>query len=407
MQNVLIEKPYQFIPPLRIDWIPKLIRDTRIFHWALRRDEGVTEFECRHVDRLKSAIERGDSIIVAPNHCRTADPLVVGELARQARCLFYSMASWHLYHESRFKSFAMRALGTFSVYREGIDRKAIDTAIGTLLENKRPLLIFPEGTTSRSNDQLMKLLDGMAFIARRAAKQRQKLDQGRVVVVPVAIKYVMKDPIEKVAPPVLTKLESQLGWRPQSHLKLLDRVERLERAMLAIRECDSLGMTLAEPDLDRRRQELIERVLTRQEEQWLGEPQSGSPVVRVKNLRMKMVPELLSGKLDQDTHQRYWQQLSDSYYAQQMGYFVPNYIRSLPTIDRIRETIEKIEDGLNDESSLMGPLKAIVHVDHPIEVSATRTRNGSEDGLMLELADRLQTLLDELALESTRYDSDG
>ena len=66
-------------------------------------------------------------------------------------------------------------MGAFSVYREGVDRQAINTAVDILVEGKRPLVIFAEGAISRHNDELMPLMDGTAFIARTAAKRREKI----------------------------------------------------------------------------------------------------------------------------------------------------------------------------------------------------------------------------------------
>ena len=65
-------------------------------------------------------------------------------------------------------------MGAFSVNREGVDRQSINVAIDLLAQAKRPLVIFPEGATSRTADYLHALLDGVAFIARAAAKKRSK-----------------------------------------------------------------------------------------------------------------------------------------------------------------------------------------------------------------------------------------
>ena len=67
------------------------------------------------------------------------------------------------------------------------------TAVGLLTEAKRPLLIFPEGMVSRSNDYLRRFMDGVALIARGAARRgaaRQwAAAGGRVVVHLVAVRY--------------------------------------------------------------------------------------------------------------------------------------------------------------------------------------------------------------------------
>ena len=159
MQNIIIEKPYRFVPPIRSRFWPRVFQWFRLYEPHLRRNEGVYSHECRNVDRLKRSLEAGSGILLAPNHCRTADPIVMGWLSREADMLLYAMASWHLFNQDRLTAWAIRRMGAFSVHREGIDRQAINTAIEILDEGERPLVIFPEGGVSRTNDRLHALLD--------------------------------------------------------------------------------------------------------------------------------------------------------------------------------------------------------------------------------------------------------
>src|SRR5207244_11459428 len=120
-------------------------------------------------------------------------------------------ASWHLCQPSRLKGWASQAMGGFSVNREGVDRQAINMAIDLLAEAKRPLVIFPEGATSRTADHLQALLDGVAFIARAAAKKRSKQSPpGQVVVHPVAVKYFFRGYIRRACHDVPTPIEHRL-----------------------------------------------------------------------------------------------------------------------------------------------------------------------------------------------------
>ena len=83
-----------------------------------------------------------------------------------------------------------RRAGAFSVYREGMDREALKCAVQILVEAKRPLVLFPEGVVSRTNDHVNHLMDGTVFIARNAAKQRlTNGGTGKVVIHPTAIRY--------------------------------------------------------------------------------------------------------------------------------------------------------------------------------------------------------------------------
>src|SRR6476469_4084805 len=186
MQKIIVEKPYQFLPPYRGTFWPAFFRGIRVHDYYLRTTEGVVASEVRHVERLRASIAAGDAVLITPNHPRTADPLAMGWLGAATPCHFHMMASWHLFQSSQLYGWAIRAMGGFSVNREGVDRQAINTAIELLAEAKRPMVIFPEGATSRTADKLQAMLDGVAFIARAAAKKRTKqTPPGQVVVHPV------------------------------------------------------------------------------------------------------------------------------------------------------------------------------------------------------------------------------
>ena len=58
------------------------------------------------------------------------------------------MASWHVFMQSEMLSFFLRRAGVFSIYREGIDRGAVNLAVEILENAERPLVIFPEGIIS-------------------------------------------------------------------------------------------------------------------------------------------------------------------------------------------------------------------------------------------------------------------
>ena len=171
MQRIVFEEPYEFIPPHRGTWWPSFIQAFELYKRYLRNDGGIVDFECRHVERLKASLAAGHGIMLTPNHARPADPIVMGVLAKAAGTHVYAMASWHLFKQDWFSAFAIRRMGGFSLYREGMDRQSINTAIGMIETAERPLIVFPEGSVTRTNDRLHALLDGVSFIARTAARR--------------------------------------------------------------------------------------------------------------------------------------------------------------------------------------------------------------------------------------------
>jgi hypothetical protein len=243
----------------------------------------------------------------------------------------------------------------------------------------------------------------IAFIARGAAKKRAKrVAGGSVVIHPVALKYRFGGDLERQGDEVLTGIEQRLSWRPQRHLPLLDRVAKVGRTLLCLKEIEYFGQaqtgTLAER-LDR----LINRLLCPLEQEWLGEPQSGSVVPRIKALRIKILPDMIEGRVDDAERRRRWEQLADMYLAQQLSYYPPDYIQAYPSVDRLLEMIERFEEDLTDKVTVHGALKVIIEVGEAIEVSLERDRSAEVDPLMLQLEERLQGMLDQLARESPRY----
>ena len=401
MQKIIIERPYEFIPPHRGNWWPTLIQWLQLYAKHLRTKEGVGSFEIRNADRLRESLQAGHGILLTPNHCRTADPLVMGWLARDVGTHVFALASWHLFNQDKFSAWAIHKMGGFSVYREGIDRPAIDTAIAILESAERPLIIFPEGTTSRTNDRLQALLDGVGFIARAAAKKRAKHGAGKVVIHPIALKYLFAGDLDMALGPVLTEIERRFTWRSQDDQPLYDRIIKIGRTLLCLKEIEYFGR-VQEGRLTERVQRLIDRLLHPLELEWLGSHQQGAVVPRIKNLRMKIVPDMVKGTIAPVERDRRWRQLTDIYLSQQVSSYPPDYLER-PTVERLLETVERYEEDLMDKSRAHGKLKVIIQVGEAIEVTPERDRKADTDPLMTRLAQDLQGMLDELAKESTLY----
>ncbi|MFP6576761.1 MAG: 1-acyl-sn-glycerol-3-phosphate acyltransferase [Pirellulaceae bacterium] len=404
MQNIIIEKPYKFRPPCRGTIWSSLIQHCNLFTRFLRRKEGVVDHEVRHLDRLLKSLQAGHGILITPNHSRNADPLVMGWITKAAKCHVYAMASWHLFNQDWFTSWAIHKMGGFSVYREGIDRQAINMAVDILNTAERPLVIFPEGAVTRTNDQLHALLDGVAFIARSAAKRRRRRSADlKVVVHPVALKYFLEGDLNVVADEVLTRIEKRLSWRPQRELPLMSRVGKVGMALLSLKELEYFE-SIQEGSLEQRLDRLIQRLLVPLEEEWFGKSQQGSVIPRIKALRMKVLPEMVRGEVDEEERQRRWKQLADLYVVQQISCYPPDYLSKFPSRDRIFETLERFEEDLTDQVQVHGSLKVVIDIGEAIEVSPDRDRSLKSDPLMNQLETQLQGMLDELAKESPLWE---
>ena len=400
MQDIIIEKPYQFVPPHRGNFLPKAILKLGLVPWYLRKYEGVVSHQLQGVDHLRESMRQGHGVLLAPNHCRYADPLVMAFLAHEAQVPMFAMASWHLFEQSRLQRWALSTMGAFSVYREGLDRQSLDTAIDILTDPKRPLVVFPEGTVFRTNDRLQPLLDGVAFMARTAAKRRAKDGgTGKVVIHPVAIKYLFHGDLEKAVDPTLDALEKRLTWTLLKETTTLNRIHRITLAMLCLKEIEYLGS--AQPGtIEVRQQRLVDHLLCPLEQEWLGKSVAGNIIPRIKSLRMKIVPELTTGELDERERERRWTQLSQIYLSQQIASYPPDYIVSPTTDTRILETVERLEEDITDRAGVHGPLEVIIEVDEAIEVPTDRAPKGEEDPIMKRLRERMQGMLDRLSAQA-------
>ncbi len=403
MHRILIEKPYKFVPPVTWDWPQRLLTQTGLFKRLLRKEHGVVDHECRNIDRLRASLADGHGIMLTPNHPRTTDPISMFFLARETPFLLYTMASWHLFNDGWLQKLMVRLMGGFSVNREGLDKSAVDYAINVLVQSDRPLLIFPEGATSRTNDRLMALMEGPAFIARTAAKRRAKKDGGKVVVHPIGIKYFFQGDLEQACNPVLTQIEQQLTWKPNPDGNLIDRIVKVGNALLTLKELEYNAPSPAGMSLRERQSNMVNCLLNPLEEEWLGAPQQGGIAARNKALRMKIFPEMSRAEVSQSERKRRWQQLERTYLAQQIDCYPERYIVQWPSVDRILETVEKFEDDLTDHCRIHGHLKVVLDVGEAIEVAPKRDRLATTDPLISEIKARLEAMLGELEKESRTY----
>lgn len=396
MQNVVVDKPYTFIPPVRGRFWYSLIQLT--LGRRLRQDHGIERVECRGLEHLKSSLQAGHGILLCPNHCRPADPLVMGVLAREAGQPLYTMASWHLFMKSRLLHWLLPRMGVFSVYREGMDRESLKQAMEILKTGERPLVLFPEGRISRANDRLGNLLDGTSFIARGAARQRAEAGGGRVVAHPVAIRYRFLGDISSAVSPVLDEIERRLTWEPGTDLTLAARITRVGEALLSLKELQVFGRA-QEGDLKIRLARLIDGLLDPLEETWLKGKRTDDVFTRVKRLRTAILPDLVAGELSEAERARRWRQLDNLYLVQQLSCYPPDYVASKPTPERLLETVERFEEDLTDEARVHSPIHAVVEVGEAIEVSPERERGAAVDPLMQALGTKLEGMLERLASE--------
>lgn len=393
MQNIIIAKPYRFVPPRFSPFWARLIQ------WYLpkylRKSFGITSWECVGAERLRASLNAGSGVLLASNHCRPCDPMVLGLLAREVARPFHVMASWHLFMQSRVQSFLLPRIGGFSVYREGLDRESLKCATCILAEAKFPLTIFPEGFVTRNNDRLLNLMDGVTFLARSAAKQRAASPlPGKVVVHPIFIRYFFEGDLAATVEPVLNNIENRLSWQPQSQLPLRERIIKAGQALLALKEIEYLGASQTGGAAERLPR-LLDHLLEPLEQEWVGGRREPDTMARVKRLRSAILPDMIGGELTEAESARRWRQLADLYLAQQLHCYSGDYLADAPTPERLLETVERYEEDLTDVARPHPPLHVVISVGEAIEATATRDRSADSDPMANELRRQLEMMLEE------------
>ncbi len=394
MQNIIIDKPYKFVPPKQYSFWAHLMMP--FLSGIVNRDYGIESSEFIGLEKLKNSLDAGHGIVLAPNHCRPCDPIVVGMMASSFSQPLFIMASWHLFMQGALMRRLLTRLGAFSMYREGLDREAIKCAVQILTEAKRPLVIFPEGVVSRTNDRLNHLMEGTVFIARNAAKQRASLPKpGKVVIHPVAIRYLFKGNIDTALKPTLVEIEHRLSWRPQNDLSIKERIFKVGDALLSLKEIEYFGKP--QPGgLGERTRKLIDHILDPIEKEWITGKKEEVVTGRIKALRAAILPEMVSGEIDENERARRWRQLADLYLAQQLYFYPIDYFSDPPTAEQMLETVERFEEDLTDVARIYRPMHVAIQIGEAIEVSPTRDRGAETDPVMARLRSELERMLGEM-----------
>ena len=389
MASVVSDKPYVPVSPYYGTLWPRALNS--IFPRYLRRRYGTRQVTIVGADKLRASIAAGHGVLVTPNHCRDEDPFILSRLAHELGHPFFVVASAHLFMGSRVQAFLLRRAGAFSIYREGMDKQAVQTSIEILETAERPLAIFPEGHISRTNDRLTPLLEGTALIARQAAKKRAK-DGKKVVVYPIAVRYSFLFDVEAAAARMLDEIERRLTWRPSRALPLHERFRKVGAGLIALKELEYLGHT-QEGTIAERIARLSDELLKPMEAEWTNGNADGHTVARVKRLRSAILPDLIKGDLDETEKARRWRMLEDADLAQQLYHYPPDYISEGASKGRIIETVERFEEDLTGKVRVHGPTAATVTVGDAIEVNPGREARGEADPLMTAIESQLRHLL--------------
>jgi hypothetical protein len=390
------DEPYTFIPPYRGKFWLRLARPFGARYLRRRRNVHRTEF--RGTEHLEASLKAGAGILMTPNHCRWADGSVMLQLGFHLRREFFFLISAHLFRQSGFMPWLLRRMGCFSIWREGLDRDSLKNCSEILSKAERPLVLFPEGTWFRTNDKLGPFQEGLTLILNQALKGGDR----PLHVLPVAMKYwLLADPWEEIDRRI-TILEKRLGWHPHSGQPPRPRLEKLGSAHLAIREIEYLG-TPQVGTIDERIAGLAQAIVGSLEETAMGKVQSGHTLERIRRVRQRLARKLLD-PLPEEERRATHEQLERLLFCENLRAHSQGYVRELPTPERIAETLQRLEETLDDQDEKpIAPLGVVVQIGKPLDARALLTGGStSREGgnqLLAMLTQTIQKQLDALNAE--------
>jgi 1-acyl-sn-glycerol-3-phosphate acyltransferase len=389
-------EPYRFVPPYRGTFWCRLAAP--LIPTVLRRYLSVRRWEVRGGDRLREALRRRDGILLTSNHCRWADPVVVAALGLQAGAFFHYLVAHHMFRQGRLFGWWLHRLGGYGINREAADRAAVHAGARILAEAARPLVVFPEGTWYRQNDRLGPLREGLALIARRAARESSR----PLVALPLALKYWLLEDPRPVLVRRLARLEAGLGVPKQDHLPIVPRVEALSDVFLARREAEHLGAARGGP-FDERRLSLADAIVSALEARHAGRPYDGDLMARVLRLRRVLVGRLAEAAPHSEESAAVRRPLDELLLVEWLNSHSQAYLDERPSLERQAEAVQRLEEILTDDiEQPVAPLGAVVEVGEPLPVrewvgGEGRRREGAR--LVEEVGRRTQRMLDGLLAE--------
>ncbi len=280
----------------------------------------------------------------------------------------------------------------FSVDREGTDMRAFRQAVDILKSASNPLVIFPEGEVYHCNDRLRPFREGPAAMALLAARKGSR----PVSCVPCAVKYrYVQDPTAQLLD-TMDQLEQAVYWRPRPDLSLQERIYRLAEGLLALKEIEILGHTCTGSTSERIAQ-LVEFLLGEIEKRHEIDGAAATVPERVKALRRRILDQFEQLPETDPGRQACECSLEDVFLVVQLYSYPGDYVSENPSIERIAETLDKLEEDLLKipTATIRGTRRAEITFGEPIPVETGKSQKGATHRLTSLLEERVQQLLNE------------
>ncbi|MFP6611571.1 MAG: 1-acyl-sn-glycerol-3-phosphate acyltransferase [Pirellulales bacterium] len=356
-----------------------------------RRDQRVKSTDVEGLDHVRQAMRADYGVLITPNHASHADCYLLLDALLKLRGSQYIMTAWQVFHMmAKWEQLAYRHHGCFSVDREGKDLRAFRLAVKTLAATSDPLVVFPEGEVYHLNDRTTPFRDGTLMMASAAIKRGNR----PIACIPCALKYFyVKDPSPELRC-TTARIEANLGVKSVGKLPLAVRVERLQTETLAWRERQFLG-GCREGNPAQRRDTLVDTILVRYEHQFGIHNAARNVPERVKQLRQHLVESGALAVSNTRADENASAAMEDIFVAVQLYSYAFGYVSESPTIERVAETVDKLEEDVlgAPTATVRGTRRGVVRFGNPLILNQTFDRSECQE-IGEDQRARLQSLLD-------------
>ncbi len=362
---------------------------------ALRKQK-LVRVEVQGIDNLKGAVAANHGVLLTPNHSFHWDSYCLISAAEELRQPFFIMTAWQVFAMSNwFERHSMQRCGCFSVDREGSDVQALKTAVDVLQNQRHPLLIFPEGDVYHMNDRVTPFRDGAAAIAILAARKSTR----PISVLPVAIKrWYVEDPTPSLLLTV-ERLERRLYWRPQSELSLAERILHVARGLISLKEIEHMRGT-QNGTLIERVQNLSAALLNASEKRYFRQTKNTLIPERVKEVRRAIIEarEAAAGTAPSEQESQWSADMDNMFLVTQLYSYPGDYMEESPSIERMAETLDKLEEDALGATypTAHADREVLVRFDQPIELPIGKEKRMVPAELTDRLEQRVQMMLDDM-----------
>jgi len=318
--------------------------------------------------------------IICPNHSNHNDPEIMFAFSKLAGEDFNFLAAREIFDRDHgWRGFWLQHLGCYSVVRGAIDRESFKMTKTLVQENRKKLVIFPEGEVTRQNDKLLHLESGVAQMAFWAVDEMVKRKRAEpVFILPLALKYTYSADIRDELERSLYKLEARLGLPGRLQTPMYTRLRAVSEAILSLLEREYSFKAAPEASMNDRIVGLRLAILKRIADFLnIKLPPGAEQLEYVRILRNALDDQIYNGD---EAGSAYERKLQEERTAKIKGFYrdldrVTNfiaiydgYLRDRLTQERFAEVLDRFEIEVFGSTTVKGPRHIYIDVGRPLDL---------------------------------------